>query len=106
MKVFLHTFGCKANQYDTETVRQAIENAGGFVVDDPSQADAAVVNSCTVTHVAESKMRGMVRRIARTRPGTPTVVMGCAAAVDDGTIAALPGVTGVIGGSDPIAVLD
>jgi threonylcarbamoyladenosine tRNA methylthiotransferase MtaB len=106
MRVFLHTFGCKANQYDTETVRQAIENAGGVVVDDPMLADAAVVNSCTVTHVAESKMRGMVRRLARARPGVRTVVMGCAAALDDGTIAGLPGVARVIGGSDPEAVLE
>src|SRR6478609_6592517 len=104
MRVFLHTFGCKANQYDTETVRQAIEGAGGVVVDDPLLADAAVVNSCTVTHVAESKMRGMVRRLARGRPGVRTVVMGCAAAVDDGTIAGLPGVARVVGGSDPRAV--
>src|SRR5258705_5348740 len=105
MRVFLHTLGCKANQYDTETVRQAIEAAGAAVVDDPQQADAAVVNSCTVTHVAEAKMRGLVRRIARTRPEIRTVVMGCAAALDDGTIAGLPGVAGVVGGADPAAVL-
>ncbi|MBI4419844.1 MAG: MiaB/RimO family radical SAM methylthiotransferase [Gemmatimonadetes bacterium] len=109
MRVFLHTFGCKANQYDTETVRQALEHAGASVVDDPAAADAAVVNSCTVTHVAESKMRGLVRRIARERRGrgtARTIVMGCAAAVDDGTIATLPGVAGVVAGSDPHRVLE
>jgi threonylcarbamoyladenosine tRNA methylthiotransferase MtaB len=105
MRVFLHTFGCKANQYDTEAVRQAVEDAGGSIVDDPAFADAAVVNSCTVTHSAESKMRGLVRRIARTRPGTKTVVMGCAAAVDDGSNAGLPGVKAVVGGADTVAVL-
>jgi threonylcarbamoyladenosine tRNA methylthiotransferase MtaB len=106
MRVFLHTFGCKANQYDTEMVRQAIEDAGGVVVDNADEADAAVVNSCTVTHVAESKMRGMVRRIARGRPGIRTVVMGCAAALDDGTIAGLPGVAGVVAGANTGAVLE
>ena len=105
MRVFLHTFGCKANQYDTERVRQAVETTGAVVVDDLALADAAVINSCTVTHVAEAKMRGLVRRIARRRPGAPTVVMGCAAALDDGSIAALPGVAGVVGGADTGRVL-
>jgi threonylcarbamoyladenosine tRNA methylthiotransferase MtaB len=104
VRVFLHTFGCKANQYDTEVVRQRLEASGCTIVDAPAEADAAVVNSCTVTHVGESKMRGFVRRLARARPGIRTVVMGCAAALDDGTIAALPSVAAVVGGSDATAV--
>ncbi|MBI4502865.1 MAG: MiaB/RimO family radical SAM methylthiotransferase [Gemmatimonadetes bacterium] len=105
MRVYLHTFGCKANQYDTETVRQALEDGGATVVDQWGEADVAVVNSCTVTHVAEAKMRGLVRRMARERRDIRTVVMGCAAALDDGSIARLPGVAGVVGGGDPVAVL-
>ena len=101
MNVFLHTFGCKANQYDSEVVRQRLEDAGCTIVATPEAADAAVVNSCTVTHVGERKMRGFVRRIARRRPGLRTVVMGCAAALDDGRIAALPSVSCVVGGADP-----
>jgi threonylcarbamoyladenosine tRNA methylthiotransferase MtaB len=104
-RVYLHTFGCKANQYDSEVVRQALAVAGASVVRDPRSADVAVVNSCTVTHTGEAKMRGLVRRLARRRPGIRTVVMGCAAAVDDGAIAALPGVAGVVPGADPAAVL-
>lgn len=104
MRVYFHTFGCKANQYDTEMVRQALEQVGAVVVSDPSQADAAVVNSCTVTHVGEAKMRGFVRRLHRGRPDLKTVVMGCAAAVDDGTVARLPGVAGVVAGADPTKV--
>ena len=104
MRVLLHTFGCKANQYDTEVVRQRLERAGCEIVEDAASADAAVVNSCTVTHVGEAKMRGLVRRLARQRPGIRTVVMGCAAALDDGTIAALPGVAAVVGGADAAAV--
>ncbi len=45
-------------------------------------------------------MRGFVRRLARTRPSIRTVVMGCAAALDDGVIARLPGVSAVVGGAD------
>jgi threonylcarbamoyladenosine tRNA methylthiotransferase MtaB len=104
-RVFLHTFGCKANQYDTELVRQALDAAGAVTVADPAEADAAVVNSCTVTHVAEAKLRGLVRRLARRRAAIRTVVMGCAAALDDGALAALPGVAAVVPGGDVARVL-
>ena len=104
MNVFFHTFGCRANQYDTELVRQAFSDQGATVVDDPTQADLAVVNSCTVTHTAEAKLRTFVRRLARGWT-IDTVVMGCAAATDDGTLAALPSVRAVVGGADPAAVL-
>ena len=50
MNVYFHTFGCKANQYDTERVREAFDAGGAVVVDDPALADLAVINSCTVTN--------------------------------------------------------
>lgn len=106
MRVYFHTFGCKTNQYDTEVVRQALESAGAVSVEAPEHADVAVINSCTVTHVGEAKMRSFVRRIHRRQPKLQTVVMGCAAAVDNGTIAGLPGVRSVLGGVDPAAVLN
>jgi threonylcarbamoyladenosine tRNA methylthiotransferase MtaB len=106
VNVLLHTFGCKANQYDTEVVRQRLEAAGCRIVETSLEADAAVVNSCTVTHVGEAKLRGFVRRLARARPGIRTVVMGCAAAVDDGRLAMLPGVAAVVGVAADAAVAE
>ena len=105
MNVYFHTFGCKANQYDTELVRQAFTDRGAVAVDDPAAADLAVVNSCTVTHESEAKLRRFVGRLARHYPRLGTVVMGCAAARDDGAIAALPAVRAVVGGADPARVL-
>ena len=105
MNVYFHTFGCKANQYDTALVVQAFADQGATVVDDPAAADLAVVNSCTVTHESEAKLRRLVRRLGRQGKRLETVVMGCAAARDDGAIAALPGVRAVIGGAEPAAVL-
>ena len=67
MRVYFHTFGCKTNQYDTEAVRQSLEAAGASVVAHPDMADVAVVNSCTVTHTGEAKMRRFVRRLRRAR---------------------------------------
>jgi len=107
VNVYFHTFGCKANQYDTALVRQAFADQGAIVVDDPAVADLAVVNSCTVTHESEAKLGRLVRRLARGRGqgGLETVVMGCAAALDEGRIAGLPGVRAVIGGAEPAQVL-
>src|SRR5216683_6120534 len=62
VKVYFHTFGCKANQYDTELVRQAFADQGAVVVAEPADADLAVVNSCTVTGESEAKLRRFVRR--------------------------------------------
>ena len=104
MNVYFHTFGCKANQYDTDVVRQAFSDGGATVVDDPAQADLAIINSCTVTHESEVKLRRFVRHVANS--GTAqTIVMGCAAALDDGTIAALPSVRAVVPNADPNMVL-
>jgi len=77
VNVFFHTFGCRANQYDTELVRLAFAETGATVVDDPTAADVAIVNSCTVTGESEAKLRRFVGRIARGREGLETVVIGC-----------------------------
>jgi len=106
VNVYFHTFGCKANQYDTEQVRQAFNDGGAVVVDDPALADLAVINSCTVTHESEVKLRRFVRHVAKIGGGrAQTIVMGCAAALDDGAIAALPSVRAVVANADPVTVL-
>ena len=104
MNVYFHTFGCRANQYDTDQVRQAFVDAGALAVENPAQADLAIVNSCTVTQESEVKLRRFVRHIARSGPAQ-TIVMGCAAALDGGTIAALPSVRAVVANADPADVL-
>jgi threonylcarbamoyladenosine tRNA methylthiotransferase MtaB len=104
VNVYFHTFGCKANQYDTERVRQAFDAGGATVVDDPALADLAVINSCTVTNESEVKLRRLVRHVAKSGHAQ-TIVMGCAAALDSGAIAALPGVLAVVANADPNDVL-
>jgi threonylcarbamoyladenosine tRNA methylthiotransferase MtaB len=104
MKVYLHTYGCRANQYDTERVRALVEASGAEVIDDPALADAAVFNSCAVTTEAEVDLRKGVRRAARANPALRTVVMGCAAALDGGALRTLPTVAEVVPGDDAVAV--
>ena len=105
MKVYLRTLGCRANHYDTEAVRAMVEADGHDVVGCASDADVAVFNSCAVTAEAEAELRKLVRRAARERPRLRTVVMGCAAALDDERpaatrIASLPSVERVVSGAD------
>ena len=104
MNVYFHTFGCKANQYDTDRVRQAFDASGATVVDDPALADLAVINSCTVTNESEVKLRRLVRHVAKSGHAQ-TIVMGCAAALDDSVLAALPSVRAVVANADPTMVL-
>jgi len=104
VNVFFHTFGCRANQYDTARVRQAFTDQGAVVVEDPDQADLAIVNSCTVTAESDTKLRRYVRGLAR-RPALETIVMGCAAALEPDVLARLPGVRSVVPGGDALAVL-
>ncbi len=100
MKVFLRTYGCRANQYDSETVRAMIERAGGVIVDHADDADVAIFNSCAVTSEAEAELRKGVRRVAREAPAVTSLVMGCAAARDDGALRQLPTVEHVVAGAD------
>ena len=109
MKVYLRTYGCRANQYDTEAVRSLILASGGHVVDNAGDADAAVFNSCTVTAAAEADLRADVRAASRVNPGIRSIVMGCAASVPGrdervAPLSTLPGVETVIAGADAGAV--
>jgi threonylcarbamoyladenosine tRNA methylthiotransferase MtaB len=105
VKVYLRTYGCRANQYDTEQVRALVERAGGVIVDDPSEADQAVFNSCAVTTEAEAELRKGIRKAARSNTSLRTVVMGCAASLDRGQLRTLPGVTDVVAGGDAVEVI-
>lgn len=101
MKVHFVTFGCKANQYDTERFRQELEARGAVVVDDPTLADACVVNTCTVTNQADAVARKAVRRLKRDNPELQIIVAGCSAALRGDEYAAMDQVFGVVKGHDP-----
>src|SRR6266576_576202 len=104
VNIYFHTFGFKANQYDTERVREAFDANGAVVVDDPALDDLAIINSCTVTNESEVKLRRLVRHVANSGHAQ-TIVMGCAAALDNGVIAALPSVRAGVANAEPGTVL-
>ena len=104
MRVYFHTFGCKANQYDTERMRQETESYGAVTVPRWVDADVCVVNTCTVTNQADAEARRFIRRLRRDNPSTRVVVAGCSAALRGGEYRAMAGVAAVVAGPDPVAV--
>jgi threonylcarbamoyladenosine tRNA methylthiotransferase MtaB len=103
-RVHFHTFGCKANQYDTERMRQEAEARGARAVAEPDDADVFVVNTCTVTNQADADARRYVRRLHREHPDARIVVAGCSAALRAPAFREMLGVSGVVEGHDPVAV--
>ncbi len=72
-----NTLGCKVNQYETEKIREELERAGFTTVPFSSRADSYVINTCSVTGVADSKSRAAIRRAVRQNPEAYVVATGC-----------------------------
>lgn len=75
--VALATLGCKVNLYESDRIKDGFESLGFTVVGADECADVYVVNTCSVTQVAESKSRKLVRRLSRQNPSALVVVTGC-----------------------------
>ncbi len=92
------TFGCKANQYDTQVLREALLRRG--MEEANSKADLIVVNTCTVTAEAGRKARKLIRRIAREQPTARICVTGCLSESEPEILRTLPGVQWVLGNGE------
>ncbi|MEX2178671.1 MAG: MiaB/RimO family radical SAM methylthiotransferase [Gemmatimonadaceae bacterium] len=108
MRLHLRTFGCRANHYDSEAVRARARSAGYEIVEDVTDADVVVFNSCAVTAEAERDLRRAVRRAAGRNPRVRSVVMGCASALPHNAEAlrALPTVSHLVAGADERGIAD
>jgi threonylcarbamoyladenosine tRNA methylthiotransferase MtaB len=96
----LITMGCKANQYDTQSMRETLQRNGYRLVDEEmsgQQTDLYLINTCTVTNVADQKARQAIRRAIRQHPNAKVLVTGCYAESDRAAIEKIPGVTFVFG---------
>ncbi len=100
MKAAYYTLGCKVNQYDTQVMRDRLEEAGYQTVPFDEKADVYIVNTCTVTQISDKKSRQTVSRAKRINPQSILVVCGCFSQVAPNTAAALDGVDIVLGTSN------
>jgi len=105
MKIAIETHGCKLNWAESDQLAQALTRAGHDVVTIEETPDIYILNTCTVTHVADSKARQALRAVRRRVPGVATVPIGCYAQRAAVELSAIEGVVRVIGGANSQQVL-
>jgi threonylcarbamoyladenosine tRNA methylthiotransferase MtaB len=99
-KIAITTLGCKANWSDSEAMVQALSRAGFAIVRFEEEADAYIVNTCTVTNYAGAQSRQMLRRAKRRSPGATVIATGCYGEVGRNKLAELEGVDAIFGVGD------
>ena len=83
------TLGCKLNQAETQQAARELQRHGCLTTDRPTRADAYLINTCTITHVADRKARRLIRMANRLSPQAPVIVTGCYAERDAAALAEL-----------------
>ena len=82
--VALHNLGCKVNAYELEVMQQKLQDRGYKIVPFDSDADIYIVNTCTVTNIADRKSRQMLHRAKHRNPDAVVVAVGCFVQAGDG----------------------
>src|SRR5579884_3003827 len=100
------TLGCKLNQAESEAIARELVRAGWQVVDRPAAADAYVINSRSVTHVADRKSRHLVRLARRLAPTATIVLTGCYPETAGPEVARATGADIVVPSRDKTAVVE
>ena len=105
-KVAYITLGCKLNFSETSTIKHSLENAGTQTVGEKEGADIFVINTCSVTDIAEKKGRQLIRKIIHRNPGAYIIVVGCYAQLRAKELLEIEGVNLVLGAGDKFKVED
>ncbi|MGI6094940.1 MAG: tRNA (N(6)-L-threonylcarbamoyladenosine(37)-C(2))-methylthiotransferase MtaB [Lachnospiraceae bacterium] len=85
-KAALHNLGCKVNAYETEAMQQMLEEAGYTIVPFAPGADIYIINTCTVTNIADRKSRQMLHKARKMNPEAIVIAMGCYVQADQENI--------------------
>ncbi|WP_236860254.1 tRNA (N(6)-L-threonylcarbamoyladenosine(37)-C(2))-methylthiotransferase MtaB [Candidatus Formimonas warabiya] len=99
-KAAIYTLGCKVNQNESDAIISTLAHAGYEEVSFEDKADVYIINTCTVTHLADRKSRQMIRRAVKTNPRAVVAVTGCYAQTAPGEVLGISGVNLVIGTRD------
>lgn len=102
----IYTLGCKVNQYESEAIAEAAENAG-LVIRDPAEVcDVYIINTCTVTGESDRKSRQFIRRAIAENPSAIVIVTGCLTQVSADSVASISGVDYICGCRDKLRTVD
>ncbi|MBU0506804.1 tRNA (N(6)-L-threonylcarbamoyladenosine(37)-C(2))-methylthiotransferase MtaB [bacterium] len=104
--VSLKTIGCKLNQSESDTLMSQFRDKGFLVKPYGEEVDVTIINTCTVTHAADSDCRNFIRQAKRISPKAKIVVVGCYAEVSEKEIAAIPGVDLILGNKDKFKLFE
>ena len=105
-KVAFYTLGCKVNQYETEVIKKDFLDNDYIEVDFDEKADVYIVNTCTVTNVADKKNRKMLRRAKNTNPDSVVVATGCYAQTNLDDLKEMKEINFIIGNSKKENIYD
>jgi len=97
MKVAFHTLGCKVNQYETEALKEQFIERGFIVVPEDTFSDVYVINTCSVTNLADRKSRQYIRRMKKVNPESVIAVTGCYAQLKPEEVGEIEGVNIICG---------
>jgi threonylcarbamoyladenosine tRNA methylthiotransferase MtaB len=100
VRVALDSLGCKLNQAETELLARKLAQAGYELVSTGTETDIYILNTCTVTHIADRKSRHLLRRAYRRNPEALVVAAGCYAERAPGELEQIDGVNLVLGNGD------
>jgi threonylcarbamoyladenosine tRNA methylthiotransferase MtaB len=103
-RFFIQNFGCRATQADGAALACLLHQHGLAAAERPGDADLVILNTCTVTAAADEDVRQAVRRVHAENPGARILVTGCYAQRAPDELAALPGVTWVVGNSHKLEI--
>jgi threonylcarbamoyladenosine tRNA methylthiotransferase MtaB len=95
--VAFYTLGCKVNQYETNAMMQKLKEAGYEIVNFEQKADIYIINTCTVTNMADKKSRQMLRRVKEVSPNSILVAVGCYAQVAKQELEKIPEIDLILG---------
>ena len=95
-----YTLGCKLNFSETSTFARTLYNMGVREAKKTEQADICLINTCSVTEVADHKCRQIIHRMVRQNPGAFVIVTGCYAQLESATVAKIEGVDLVLGSKE------
>ncbi|MCQ2225994.1 MAG: tRNA (N(6)-L-threonylcarbamoyladenosine(37)-C(2))-methylthiotransferase MtaB [Paludibacteraceae bacterium] len=104
-KVAFHTLGCKLNFAETTTIGKMLMENGFRVAEKDEVADVCIINTCSVTEVADRKDRQVIKQMIAKHPGAYIVVTGCYAQLQPETIAKIEGVDLVLGTQDKFDIV-
>ncbi len=103
-KVAFHTLGCKLNFSETSTIARALVDEGFIKVSYSDFADVYVINTCSVTEIADKKCRQAINKAIKQNPNAFVVVTGCFAQLKPQTISEMPGVDLVLGSNEKFKI--